>query len=42
MPAIARKRSGCWAWRWPDARRLRIPEAAQIEAFLQQHGLRCP
>ncbi|MFO1119049.1 MAG: CHAT domain-containing protein [Rhodospirillales bacterium] len=25
-----------------DARRLRIPEAGQIEAILQQHGLPCP
>ena len=24
-----------------DARRLRIPEAGQIEAILQRHGLRC-
>ena len=24
-----------------DARRLRIPEAATIEAFLQRHGLSC-
>ena len=25
-----------------DARLLRIPQAGQIEAILQQHGLRCP